>query len=274
MKDSKILIKTEQVTVQEAEISRDKQISISGGLRRKKHLVRTSDSIALYMPPNIKHSYKATYKNDELGLGGVIGQQLAEANSVDSFMDSLFSSSTANTLKDSISEVLGIKTALKIGGFLGAGDPMSAARKIAQKALNPALEAVFQSIDLRNFDFSFRFTPRSESEVKTVDTIIKLFKFHMHPERVQGQDVGRHLIFPGEFDIHYMYQGNENTWYPFTGGCVLNSCEVTYGPGGESQHFRPIPTGDGNLPAPTEINMTLNFTETEIMTKSKIKEGY
>ena len=96
----------------------------------------------------------------------------------------------------------------------------------------------------------------------------------MLPERVQNQEIGRHLIFPSEFEVHYMFQGVENTWYPFTSGSVLNSMDVDYGPGGESQHFRPIENGMGPVPAPTEINMTLNFTENEIMTKEKIVEGY
>ncbi|MDP6586620.1 MAG: hypothetical protein QF535_18340, partial [Anaerolineales bacterium] len=104
--------------------------------------------------------------------------------------------------------------------------------------------------------------------------IQKLFKFHMLPERVQGQNIGRHLIFPSEFDIQYMYQETENHWYPFVSGCVLEKMEVTFGPGGETQHFRPIKVGGGEAPAPTEINMTLTFSETEIMTKEKIVEGF
>ena len=59
----------------------------------------------------------------------------------------------------------------------------------------------------------------------------------MLPERVQGQKIGRHLIFPSEFEIQYMFQGTENKWYPFVKPCVLESLSVDYGPGGESQHL-------------------------------------
>ena len=143
-----------------------------------------------------------------------------------------------------------------------------------QRALNPALEAIFQSVDLRTFAFNFRFTPRNERELRNAHAIIKLFKFHMLPERVQGEKIGRHLIFPSEFDIQYMFQGTENKWYPFVKPCVLESMNVDYGPGGESQHFRPIEVGGGEAPPPTEINLSLNFTETEIITKESVVEGY
>ena len=249
---------------------RDKTISMSGALKRSGRLKRTSDVISLYMPPNFKSDYKANYKNSETGLAGVLGQQLAEATSVDGMLKQLGNTGTFNTIMSALTDTLTMKLAAGGADLIGGGDLQGVLRKGQQKALNPAIEAIFQSVDLRSFNYSFRFTPRSESEVRTVDNIIKLFKFHMLPERVQNQSVGRHLIFPSEFEIYYMFQGVENQWYPFTGQCVLTDMSVTYGPGGESQHFRPV---DGS-PPPTEINMSLTFTETEIMTKEKIVEGF
>jgi len=249
---------------------RDKNISISGALKRSGRLKRTSDVIALYMPPNFKTNYKTNYKNSETGLAGVLGQQLAEATSVDSMLAQLGDTGTFNTIMSALTDTLTMKLAAGGADLISGGDLEGVLRKGQQKALNPAVEAIFQSVDLRTFNYNFRFTPRSENEVRTVDNIIKLFKFHMLPERVQNEAVGRHLIFPSEFEIYYMFQGVENQWYPFTGQCVLTDMDVTYGPGGESQHFRPV---DGS-PPPTEINMSLTFTETEIMTKEKIVEGY
>ena len=251
-------------------VERDKEVSISGALKRSGRLKRTSDVIALYMPPNFKTNYKTNYKNSETGLAGVLGQQLAEATSVDGMLKQLGNTATFNTIMEALTDTLTMKLAAGAADLVSGGDLEGVLRKGQQKALNPAVEAIFQSVDLRTFSYSFRFTPRSENEVRTVDNIIKLFKFHMLPERVQNEAVGRHLIFPSEFEIYYMFQGVENQWYPFTGGCVLTDMDVTYGPGGESQHFRPV---DGS-PPPTEINMSLTFTETEIMTKEKIVEGY
>ena len=44
---------------------------------------------------------------------------------------------------------------------------------------------------------------------------------------------------------------------------------MNYGPT-EQQTFRPV----GEAPPPIEIDMTVNFTETEIVTKEKIDEGF
>jgi|TARA_R110001606_G_scaffold396060_3_gene569486 hypothetical protein len=255
-------------------VKRQEEKGLSGALKRSGRLKRTSDVISLYMPPNIKSKYGANYKNSETGLAGVIGGQLADSTSIDTMLANLSNSGTFNTIKDAFIDTMGLKIGAGITSLVGAGDLEGVIRKGMQKALNPAVEAIFQSVDLREYSFSFRFTPRTENEVRTVDNIIKLFKFHMLPERVQDQEIGRHLIFPSEFEVYYMFQGKENTWYPFTAGSVLKSMDVDYGPGGETQHFRPIETGNGAAPPPTEINMTLNFQENEIMTKEKIVEGF
>jgi len=250
--------------------------NVSSSLRLSKRLTRTSDTIALYMPPNLKTSYGANYKSSETGIAGVVGPDVLGAGTTwtDMFRGLIGSSSTT-AMRDQIIDLLAVRGITKVSDFVSGGDMTGVVRKAAQKALNPALEAIFQSVDLRKFEFSFRFTPRSEKELKQVHAIIKLFKFHMLPERVSGQNVGRHLIFPSEFDIQYMYQTVENQWYPFVTGCVLQSMDVAYGPGGETQHFRPLtPHGGQEAPAPTEINMTLGFMETEIMTKEKIVEGH
>jgi len=245
--------------------------SVSRALRQSGRLKRSTDTIALYLPPNIKQSVTANYKNSETGLAGVLGADLIGASNVDDLLSRIGTQGTFNTLRDALTDTLGVKFAASVTDFVTGGDLEGVIRKGTQRALNPALEAIFQSVNFREFSFGFRFTPRNERELASADSIIKMFKFHMLPERVQGQKIGRHLIFPSEFEIQYMFQGTENTWYPFVKPCVLTSLNVDYGPGGESQHFRPNEDGK---PAPTEMNLTLNFTETEIITKESVVEGY
>lgn len=245
--------------------------SVSRQLRAGDRLVRSSDTIALYLPPGIKQSVNVGYRNSETGLAGVLGADLVGASNVDDLLARLGTQGTFNTLRDALVDTLGVKFATSIADFATGGDLEGIVRKGAQRALNPALEAIFQSVNLREFNFSFRFTPRTPKEQETVNSIVRLFKFHMLPERVQGQSIGRHLLFPSEFEIQYMFQGKENKFYPFVKPCVLKDLSVDYGPGGESQHFRPDPEGN---PGPIETNMTLSFTETEIITKESVVEGY
>ena len=247
--------------------------STSYNLRQAGKFVQSKDTIALYMPPNIEASYKMNYKNSETGIVGTLMQTagvIGEGQSLTDYISSQANTANLNTVASSIGEIMGAKGALKITSFLGAGDPVGQLNKMINEAPNPALEAIFTNVDFRTFSYNFRFTPRSENEVRIVDDIVRLFKFHAAPERMFGEKVGRHLRMPSEFDIFYMYQGTQNTWFPMIHSCVCTGVDVKYGPSGEQQNFRPI---DGS-PPPTETNMTLQFTETEIITKELVKEGF
>jgi hypothetical protein len=132
----------------------------------------------------------------------------------------------------------------------------------AKVALNPFKEVLFEAIDFRAFNFKYRFFPKSVEEANAVEEIIKRFKFHMHPELSTNK---LFFIYPSEFEIAYYFKNNENKYFHKFKPCVLESMDVTYG-GEQFSSFY-----DGK---PTEINVTLTFRETEILTKEQIKQGY
>lgn len=236
---------------------------------------KTSDAIALYMPPNIKTTYNAGYRDSELGLAGEAAKRFGfgPGATAGDILDRMGEQGTS-FLNDLIVE-RGIKGgALSLGDLLGAGDATGTLRLLTQKAINPHLEAIFEKVEFRTFNYTFRFTPRNQNEVVTVDNIIKLFKFHMLPELDSSAEQGRYLRYPSEFEIHFMYKGVENTWLPFVSNCVLTGVDVNYGPDGQYQTFEPMSTPDGEAPAPVVTEMTLSFKEVEIMTKDKIAQGF
>ena len=245
--------------------------SMSGSMRTNGRLKKSSDTVALYLPNNLSNNVASSYQKSETGLAGVLGQDLVGAQNVDDLLSKVGSEGTFNTIRDALVDVVGLQATGAVVDLIGGGDLTGVIRKGTQRALNNAVEAIFTGVDLRTFNFEFRLIPRSPKELETIHKIIKLFKFHSLPERVSEQKIGRHLIFPGEFDIQYMYKGKESQWYPFVSGCVLESVEVNYGAGGESQH---IMTEDMETPAPIEYNLKLQFVETEIMTKEKVVEGF
>lgn len=204
---------------------------------------RISDVIALYVdgPPTVR--YAAQYSNKDLGTiaglaaGGVSGVASSEGVSA-----------------------LAMQFA-KLPGALGVNIPdvVSASAKVT---LNPFKEVLFEAIDFRTFNFKYRFLPKSEYEVNKVEEIIKRFKFHMHPDLSTNK---LFFIYPSEFEIMYMFRNEQNTYFHKFKPCVLENMEITYG-GDQFSSF-----SDGR---PTEVNMTLTFRETEILTKKQIKEGY
>src|SRR5210317_99818 len=73
-----------------------------------------------------------------------------------------------------------------------------------------------------------------------------------------------------EFEIHYAYNGQINNYLNKISRCVLTGTSVSYGEGGFTTFRQFDPQGA----APVNITMTLSFTETEILTKDRIIEGY
>jgi len=204
---------------------------------------KISDAIALYVdgPPTVR--YAAQYSNKDLGIiAGLAGGG----------GDAIFSS---EALAGAAAQFA------KLPGALGVNVPdvVSAAAKVS---LNPFKEVIFEAVDFRAFNFKYRFFPKSKQEAENVEKIIRLFKFHMHPDLSSNK---LFFIYPSEFEIAYFFENKENTYFHKIKPCVLESMDISYG-GEQFSSFK-----DG---IPTEVNMTLTFRETEILTKRQIKDGY
>ncbi len=233
-----------------------------------KRTMRTNDAVILYMPPSILANYAAQYKNTELGadVGQVAGMaSKADMSSVGGIVDLIKGGAGIGAHKV---ERAGLGL---IGAALG-GDLNAARDKLSNRAQNNFLEATFTGLDFRKFSFSWKFTPKSPDEAKQVQKIIKTFKFHMLPE-IKGGDHGRWFTTPAEFDLFYMFRGDENTWINKIHTCVLMNMEVNYAPNGY-QTFRPIDDKSNTGAPPTEIDMKLDFQETKLITKEDVELGF
>ena len=231
---------------------------------------RVTDSIALYLPPNIQSDYGVSYNAHETGMlgflaasvggtiGGLKGQDFNAAaktlmGTVEGFAD--------YALKKSLSSAAEFITSSEGGEELF--------NKAFGRADNPYMEVLFDNPELREFTYNFTFTPRSEEETNDVKTIIEMFRFHMAPE--MRADHSRFMTLPSEFDIHYMYQDGdgiavENSYFNKISTCVLKNCSVNYTPDGAvNTHV------DGS---PVKITMGLTFAETEIIHKDMIQQGF
>ena len=230
---------------------------------------RISDSVAIYLPPNVQDSLGATYNDTEtgmLGFAAAAGLDFSNAVGAKDY------EAAANALVGGAAGVL-TEGAKKAGAALaetlaGAEGAAGMVNRVFGQADNPYIEVLFQAMEVRTFTYNFTFAPRSEEETKDVQEIIQLFRFHMVPELQGGQS--RFLTLPSEFDIHYMYIGKdgtntENEYYNKIATCVCTNVTVDYTPGKVSSFT------DG---APTQITMALTFKETETLTKDKVNAGY
>jgi hypothetical protein len=230
---------------------------------------RITDSIAIYLPPNVTTTLGTQYEGiaqGALGLAAAGGGKFLEHMRRNDY------EAAAKMFLGSAGQIIGagLQKALAAAGdlFFDTTGTSDLYNKAFGNATNPFMEVFFGGVELRTFRYEFTFSPRNEDETLDVQKIIQLFRFHMVPE-LQGENM-RYLTLPSTFDIHYMYQlspdvATENNFYHKIATCVLTNCAVDYTPGAVKSF------ADG---APTQITMNLAFTETELMTKERIDEGF
>ena len=236
----------------------------------RKTTTRIKDSIALYLPPNVTDSTTAKYEDTPTGILGVAATDIirgVKAFNEDDF--ELIGSLGGKALRETFQEILKNLGGGAVEALTGNEGAIPLANKVFGRADNPFVEVFFNSMDVRTFTYNFNFAPRNEDETMEIQQIIQLFRFHMAPDLQEVNS--RYLTLPSEFDIHYMYKaqdGNsyENDYYGRIGTCVLENVAVNYTPGDKVRSF-----ADG---APTQITMSLQFRETEVLTKEKINAGY
>jgi len=220
---------------------------------------RIGGAISLYMPETVNVQYGADFQSQSLtDATGALGQYGTIAAT---YMKNAKADKTTSGTTALIAEALG-----KLSEGSGLTGPGSADFALFSQgfALNPQLEVLFKGTDMRQFQFDFLFAPYDADEARSVISIIKQFKFHQAPEVLTDQ-VGRFFVPPSEFDIDFLYNSQKNGNIHQIGTCVLTNMNVDYAPNGWSTF------GDGT---PTNIRMTLNFMETEIVTKQRVNEGY
>ena len=237
--------------------------------KARKTTKRITDSIALYLPGQVTDTTGVTYEDLPTGL---VGKFLGDAAGlISSYRQSDYEAvgrKGAGALKAFTEEAGRRLLATAAEGLLGAEGSVQGVNKLFGQADNPFVEVLFNSMNIRKFTYNFNFAPRNEDETQEIQQIIQLFRYHMSPELQKTN--GRYLTLPSTFDIHYMYKANngqsyENDFYTRLSTCVLQDCSVNYTPTGVKSF------GDG---APTQITMNLTFSETEALTKEKVKQGY
>ena len=236
---------------------------------------RTKDTIALYMPDTLTFDYKQSFSTTSVtkDMGALGGLVQAGA----SLKDQLKSNASGLQKLNNMSP-FGAELAKAGQGAVGlSGETLFTALTSAfggALAVNPQLEVIYQSPSFRNFRFQFMFYPRSEKEASDVLDIIDLFRYHQAPE-IMTSSYGRYLIPPSEFDIKFYYNGVENTNIHSIGNCVLTDVALDFAPNGyQSYETLSNKPQKGKTGMPVAIRMDLSFQETEIQTKSSLRNEY
>jgi len=227
---------------------------------------RITDSVSLYLPPNVEETTSAKYEESATGIAGFLVSAFGKKELAG--MDAAQLTRKLGGGLEGIAKDMTFRAIGLAGELVGAEGVEALAKKAFGEASNPYMEVLFDQMSLRSFTYNFQFAPRNEDEALEVQSIIQLFRFHMAPEL--RPNVNRYVGLPSQFDIHYMFLSkdgvaSENNYYNKIATCVLQDCKVNYTPNGVKSFE------DGG---PTQTTMTLTFKEIELMTKDKIAQGF
>ena len=122
---------------------------------------------------------------------------------------------------------------------------------------NPHTALLFEGMQLRQFSFTFRFTPRNEGETNEYNSFIKDMKLSMHPTYSKTFNSFA-LDYPNLFEVDFSSEMSEFEGYPKVRPAFLTSLSVNN-------------TSQGNVMykggRPVIIELTMNFQEIDIMTR-------
>jgi len=247
-------------------------------------------TISLYMPDTQNISYTTHYEevglSKELGIPGYLGHAISDAGK----------EGFRNTGTPYATAALGAA----VGAAVGSESVGKLATQGAGLIVNPQIQLLFTSVELRTFQLEFLMTPKNSSEAQTVKNICDAFAFFSLPGIAgaqQGQ-AGQFLTPPQVFSVQFQFLGNSgplsqisntlqsalnntglNTLIagsgsPITGGvaaktysvndCVLQDVNIDYAPNGWSAY------NDGY---PVQTRLTLQFKETTMITKNQFKDS-
>lgn len=206
----------------------------------------------------LKPSDQAIYGNNSMGGNALSGQGLAGVGT------SLLAGGGASLAGYGLFK--GIQGADAAGGAIGAEGLAGALLKIAGGvAQNPHKIVLFTGVNFRDHQFSWKLSPKNREESEAIKTIIDMFVYYSHPEYVAG---GLFFKYPEFFEIKFRHPEYLFKLQP----SVCTDVRVNYHGSNYPAYIR---DSDGyGAPAPADVELSLTFKETEIVTKQTLNPNF
>lgn len=220
---------------------------------------KTSVSIVLPMPPELKEEFNLNYSEPSLGIYGSVADSAIKGmrSALGSGGGGQAMAGLEKTLEGSIVGIAGagmIKGLEKLGGETAG----AIARQATGVTPNPYLAVIFKDVSLRSHTFQYRFSPRSLEELKVLKKIIFELKKRALPGMTKGSDVL--FTFPDTCDIKFGPTNN----VPYTiKKSVMTGLNVNYSPNGPA-FFK---TGD-----PVIVDISMTFREMSAFTRLDVED--
>ena len=216
-----------------------------------------SDIIHLYMPDGVSQPSTTAWDAEAFGF---IGATIAGSRNAG--VTGALGDGASRAWEGAKSNVMS-KLANKMGGNVSAEALMG---ETQGRIPNPYITMVFKGVDFRKFEMEFKFAPFSEKDCDTIDAIIKAFRSNSLPPGSGANKGPAFLGYPQEVEIRYLWMGKDNKWLHKFKRSVLTGVDVNYAAAGIFSTQR-----NG---FPSNIIVSLSFSEVEIVLRDDITEGY
>ena len=255
--------------------SNPKSATVNNNTKLSNRSLVRNGTIILPMPENITDGNSVSYADSEMNaltaiglaggynfmseIGRMIGQQqapsdilgAAKANILKYGGEALTSVGGIEGVQDLITKKLSSMLVGTVGGNVTVNQLLARQDGVI---FNPNKELLFNGVNLRTFNFSFKLMPRNKDEADQVERIIRSFKRNMAPV-VGGSETGYGFLrTPSVFELQYMNGSREHPFLHKFKQCFLENCTVNY-------------TGDGfyaTYAGGQPVSMILNLTFKEI----------
>ena len=262
-------------SVAQTQLGKSVTTALQSGMRFLEE--RNEPVVMMYYPLSTQFNDNALYDNVNLGATGAIGE--AALNSGMGVSGAVLQNlrQGANSISDVLSsnpqvgkDALGLSVQRvndAFGRILGSGiqNTVSLQTRII---VNPNTRSIFRGVNLREFNFQFKFIANSAEEARVVQSIIAHFRKELYPDvfgvTVGDQEAAVGFKFPNAFKISFQFKGVDSSKIPQIKPAYLRNVSHVINPSGGG--FR----NDGQ---PNEIDLSLQFVEHETITKKDVIEG-
>jgi len=231
-----------------------------------------SKQCILFLPQAITFADGVQYENVDLGMVGGLAEQGGKGAvstgggflaSTGAGISSLIGSFTGGPAEGSAK--LAANSVAGLGGDAAAAGVRSANRV----TVNPNTRALFKSVNMRAFTFSFKLIPLSAAESLEIKKVVNFFRRELYPEQIllgeeqdQSGSVPLGYKFPNKINIEMFY--NERGVATKILPCYLESVQTVYNNTSMGMH------SDGSF---QEVDITLNFREARTLHRKDIING-
>ena len=215
--------------------------------------------IRLPIPQQLIDSFNMSVSGNNMDLLGNF-QESAQMQAAGITLADKFNAETqGSTAAGSIMSMVGMVAALTPG----ISDSNLARFSQSQLGVvrNPHLTTIFEGVALKTYQFTWKLSPKSESEARMMNSMIDYIKAFMHPEIIEG---GFALDYPYLATVEFV-TGSSSANLPNVSDSFITGLSINSMGGGTPAFYR-----DGN---PVIIEISMTFQEIDIKTRGNFAAG-